>query len=41
MSRLIRRLIKYGPIIYPIIKKLMNKRKQKRNIPADYNKSRY
>ncbi len=27
MGRLFRRLFKYGPIIYPIIKKFMRKRK--------------
>lgn len=27
MSKLIRTAIKYGPIVYPIIKKIMNKRK--------------
>ena len=30
MGRLIKRLIKYGPIIYPIIRKLMNERKKKK-----------
>lgn len=32
MGRLLKRLIKYGPIIYPFIKKIMNKRKRKRNM---------
>lgn len=29
MKKLIRKLIKYGPIIYPVIKKYLNKRKTK------------
>nr|WP_249260799.1 hypothetical protein [Virgibacillus pantothenticus] len=31
MKKLIRKLIKYGPVIYPIIKKYLNKRKAKKN----------
>ncbi|CDQ40843.1 hypothetical protein M948_17680 [Virgibacillus sp. CM-4] len=34
MKRLIRKLIKYGPIIYPVIKKYLNKRKSKK-YPGD------
>lgn len=30
MGRLIRNAIKFGPIIYPFIKKFMNKRKAKK-----------
>jgi hypothetical protein len=30
MKKLIRAAMKYGPIIYPIAKKIMNKRKAKR-----------
>jgi len=33
MRRLIRMLIRYGPIIYPVIRRYMKKRKQRRNIP--------
>nr|WP_229671841.1 hypothetical protein [Lentibacillus kapialis] len=29
MKKLIRRLIKYGPIIYPMVRKFLNKRKNK------------
>ncbi|MCC2252471.1 hypothetical protein JUJ52_21295 [Virgibacillus sp. AGTR] len=31
MKKLIRKLIKYGPIIYPVIRKYMNKRKTKKS----------
>lgn len=31
MKKLIRKLIKYGPIIYPVIKKYLNKRKAKKS----------
>ncbi|NBJ69853.1 MULTISPECIES: hypothetical protein [Clostridia] len=31
MKKLIRQLIKYGPVIYPVIKKYLNKRKAKKN----------
>jgi hypothetical protein len=30
MSKLIRRIIKYGPIIYPIVLKIVRKRKGKK-----------
>ncbi|WP_233499210.1 hypothetical protein [Bacillus weihaiensis] len=28
MKRLVKRLIKWAPVIYPIVKKMMNKRKR-------------
>ncbi|MBP2076805.1 hypothetical protein J2Z64_001017 [Oceanobacillus polygoni] len=31
MGRLLRRLIRYGPIIYPIVRRLWKNRKAKRN----------
>ena len=30
MGKLIRNVIKFGPIIYPIVRKFMNKRKAKK-----------
>jgi len=30
MKKLIKRLIKYGPIVYPVIKKFMDKRRKNR-----------
>nr|WP_223280460.1 hypothetical protein [Virgibacillus halodenitrificans] len=31
MGRLIKRLIRYGPVIYPIVRKFLNKRKNSKN----------
>jgi hypothetical protein len=36
MKNLIRKAIKYGPVVYPIVKKFINKRKQKRSSKASY-----
>jgi hypothetical protein len=36
MKNLIRKAIKYGPVVYPIVKKFMNKRKQKQSGKASY-----
>ncbi|SEN40818.1 hypothetical protein SAMN04489762_2175 [Terribacillus saccharophilus] len=36
MKNLIRKAIKYGPVVYPIVKKIINKRKAKRSGRASY-----